>query len=355
MTPFNLRGTSKTSAILLKWLRETTDYIRGINLKQLKLVLLMLVLLTPSIPAQAQSLPWIEEYTLKNYSTGQTVLEWDSVTDELLQNAPILAGDEYIITFTLNVRQTVDNAVLELKVASLMDKMSEEYYWDIETPAFPETDDFNPASRTINFHHNEGVYVISAVGRIATDATVFTTEGVTLHKPIFLTLINLDGPVGTEYDLVMVNVIDSAIDDYRFLLGQKEAELQDYIESDVDPAYIQLYENFVALAEEEAEQGLVNSATNLLTNLEVEAPPVQTGPSFMEKYFLPVVGGLFVISVLGVFMFIRTNSRLGFIKMVVEDQIREMEAVQSRASRIDRTLAQRLDEINDRLKETERA
>ncbi|MBT3283653.1 hypothetical protein HN807_03605 [Candidatus Bathyarchaeota archaeon] len=324
-------------------------------MKQLKLVLLMLVLLVPAVPAQAQSLPWIEDYTLKNYSTGQTVLEWDSVTDELLQNAPVLAGDEYIITFTLNVRQTVDNAVLELKLSSYMDKMSEEYYWDIETPAFPETDDFNPASRTINFHHIEGVYVISGIGRIATDTTVFTTEGVTLHKPLDLTLVNLDGPVGTEYDHISTNIIDSAIDDYRFLLGQKEAELQDYIESNVDPAYIQLYENFVALAEEEAGQGLVTSATNLLNNLEVEAPPVQTGPSFMEKYFIPTVGGLFVISALGIFMFIRTNSRLGFIKMVVEDQIREMEAVQSRASRIDRTLAQRLDDINDRLKETERA
>lgn len=315
----------------------------------------MLVLLTPAIPAQAQSLPWIEEYTLRNYSTGQTVLEWDSMTGDLLQNAPILAGDEYIITFTLNVRQTVDNAVLELTLTSFMDKMSEEYYWDIETPAFPETDDFNPASRTINFHHIEGVYIISGVGRIATDTTVFTTEGVTLHRPINLTLVNLDGPIGTEYDHISINVIDSAIDDYRFLLGQKEAELQDYIERDVDPAYIQLYENFVALAEEEAGQGLVNSATNLLANLEVEAPPVLTGPSWMERYFLPAVGGLFVISVLGVFMFIRTNSRLWFIKMIIEDQIREMEAIQSRASRIDRTLAQRLDEINDRLKETERA
>ncbi|MCK5670389.1 hypothetical protein KAI10_03320 [Candidatus Bathyarchaeota archaeon] len=324
-------------------------------MKQIKLVLIMLVLLTPAIPAQAQSLPWIEDYTLRNYSTGQTVLEWDSVTGDLLQNAPILAGDEYIVTFTLNVRQTVDNAVLELTLTSFMDKMSEEYYWDIETPSFPETDDFNPASRTINLHHIEGVYVISGVGRIATDSTVFTTEGVTLHRPIDLTLVNLDGPIGTEYDLISINVIDSAIDDYRFLLGQKEAELQDYIERDVDPAYIQLYENFVALAEEEARVGLVNSATNLLVNLEVEAPPVQTGPSFMEKYFIPVVGGLFVVSVLGVFMFIRTNSRLGFIKMIIEDQIREMEAIQSRASRIDRTLAQRLDEINDRLKETERA
>ena len=84
------------------------------------------------------------------------------------------------------------------------------------------------------------------------------------------------------------------------------------------------------------------------------SPPTETGPSWREKYFIPAVGGLTVIAVLGIVLFVRTNSRLGFLKMVVEDQIREMEALQSRASRIDRNLAQRLDEINTRLKETER-
>jgi hypothetical protein len=41
--------------------------------------------------------------------------------------------------------------------------------------------------------------------------------------------------------------------------------------------------------------------------------------------------------------------------MIVEDQIREMEALQMRASRIDRNLAQRLNEINERLKEAKRS
>jgi hypothetical protein len=41
--------------------------------------------------------------------------------------------------------------------------------------------------------------------------------------------------------------------------------------------------------------------------------------------------------------------------MIVEDQIRELEAIQARAQRIDRNLAQRLQDINDRLKEAERA
>ncbi len=317
--------------------------------------MIMLVLLIPAVPVQAYSLPWIEEYTLKNYSTGQTVLEWDSESGELLQNAPILAGDEYIITFTLNVRQTVDNALLDLTLSSHIVMDTEAYYWEVESNFPRYMAEFNPAQRQIKFHHNEGVYTVSAVGMIKADSTTFGNEDIELHRPIDVVLIKLDGPVGTDYDQVSVNVIDNEIDDYRFLLRQKQAELQDYIDTDVDPAYIQLFENFLELAADDAQKGLIDSASKLLNNLEVEAPPVQTGPSWMEQYFLPAVGGLLVISIVGIFLFIRTNGRLGFVKMVVEDQIREMEALQSRATRIDRTLAQRLDEINDRLKETERA
>ena len=158
----------------------------------------MLVLLVPAVPVQAQSLPWIESYTLINYSTGQTVLEWDSESDELLQNAPILAGDEYQITFTLNVRQTVDNALLDLTLSSYMEMDSEAYYWEVENDFPRYMAEFNPAQRQIKFHHNEGVYTISAVGKIRADATVFTNEAVTLHREIEALMIKLDGPVGTD-------------------------------------------------------------------------------------------------------------------------------------------------------------
>lgn len=39
--------------------------------------------------------------------------------------------------------------------------------------------------------------------------------------------------------------------------------------------------------------------------------------------------------------------------MIVEDQIRELEGLTLRASRTDRNLGQRLQEINDKLKELE--
>ncbi|MFW6109371.1 MAG: hypothetical protein ACOC6N_02870, partial [archaeon] len=153
-------------------------------MKKINLLLIVILIfsVTPTVKAQS-TLPWIEEYTLINYSTGQTVLEWRSETGEPLQNAPVLAGDEYQITFTLNLRQTVDGAILTLSLSNYMLQQSEAVYWEVG-PQFPRTEAFNPATRTIKMHHDQGVYEITATGKIKNDATIFTGEGVSLHNPL---------------------------------------------------------------------------------------------------------------------------------------------------------------------------
>ena len=318
-------------------------------------IILGVLLLMQLPPAWgADNLPWIEEYRLEHYSTSQKILEWSSSSGQLIQNAPVLAGNEYKLSFRINVRQTVDNAVLELRLSESLQKKSKTVFWEIETVELPLTKDYNPAERTIKFNHTQGVYRLSIVGDIDR-ALTSVGSGVVFHKPVDLTFITLTGPGETPYDDITINVIDNRIDDYRRLRSLKETELAQYKQSNVDPAYIQLYEKFLNIAISEAELGLVDNAINLMNNLQVEAPPVETGPSWQEQYFLPAVGALAALTIISAALFVRSRSRLGLVTMLVEDQIREMEALQSRASRVDRSLAQRLQEINDRLKEAERA
>ena len=324
-------------------------------MKKIYCIMLGLMFLIELYPVWgATNLYWIDEYRLEDYSTNQLVLEWSSDNEQLVQNAPVLAGAEYRLSFLINVRQTVDNAVLELRLSESILKKSETVFWDVETVDLPLTKDFNPTERIIRFNHTEGMYRLTVVGEI--DRTLTTAgSGVVFHKPVDLTLITLIGPAQTLYDEINVNAIDNRIDDYRRLLSLKEAELAQYRETSVDPAYVQLYEKFLNIAKSEAELGLVDNAINLMNNLQVEAPPVETGPSWQEQYFLPAVGGLAALFIISTVLFMRARSKQGFVTMMVEDQIRELEALQSRASRIDRSLAQRLQEINDRLKEAERA
>lgn len=323
--------------------------------KKMYSLLLGCLIVLSIIPAWCSNgISWIEEYRLESYRTGQLVLSWNSDEQQLLENAPVLAGDEYYLHFRLNVRQTVDNAVLELRVSEGLEKQSAGVFWEVKTVELPVKPDFNPAQRIIRFDHVQGIYEISVVGKIDRNLTR-SGDVITLHRPVNLTMVELWGPAQTLYDNITVTVIDEKIDDYRFLLKQKEAQLEGYRTGNVDPAYIQLYENFIRLAENQAEQGVVDTGINILEAMEVKVPPSQTGPSFQERYFVPAIGVLFALSIISVVLFVRTRSKMGFVTMIVEDQIREMEALQMRAQRIDRNLATRLQEINDRLKEAERA
>jgi len=321
-------------------------------------VLMVVLLLTPALAVEgADDTHWIEEYQIKDLTTGRLVLSHNVVDDVMIQNAPVFAGEEYNLTFKLNVRQNIPFAVLTLSLSTNLYKpTTEDVFWDIHSLDMDLTEDYNPAERTIMFSQNQGVYHASVFCLIKSDITTpSSSQGVTIHRPVDLKVMRLIGPDETELDSVTVNVIDSRIDDYNILLSQKQEELTDYRTGNVDPAYVELFDKFVELAKDEAQLGLVDSAIELLNTLEVEAPPVTTGPSWREQYFLPAVGGLAALFILSAVLFLRTRSRLGFVTMIVEDQIREMEALGMRAGRIDRNLAQRLNEINERLKEAERS
>ena len=97
----------------------------------------------------------------------------------------------------------------------------------------------------------------------------------------------------------------------------------------------------------------MGTAQSILESIDIDIPPVRTEATFQEKYFLPAVGGLGALVVILGVLFFRANGRLSFTKMIVEDQIRELEGLTLRASRTDRALGQKLQEINDKLKELE--
>ncbi|MFQ6053426.1 MAG: hypothetical protein ACE5OO_04260 [Candidatus Bathyarchaeia archaeon] len=297
---------------------------------------------------------WFVGYRVEDLTTRQLVLERDLETGSLLRNAPVFAGAEYNITVTLDIGLTAAYANLTLRL-SLLHADSIDRFWEIHTANLSLAGGYNPNVAEITFSQVKGRYVISTFGRVPSDLTITPLgSGLTLHRPVNFTVIRLIGPDGAVLDEISLNIIDSEIDGYRFIRGEKERELQGYKESRVDPAYIELFENFLRLADEQSEVGFVRNAVDILEALEVEVPPVQTGPSLAERYFLPSVGGLGVLSVALASLLVRARGKASYVSMIVDDQIREMEALTTRAKRIDRSLASRLQEISDRLKETER-
>ena len=297
---------------------------------------------------------WIVSYTVVDLTSKQLVLERDYETGKFIVNIPMLAGEEYNITLIVYVGLTAAYAELDLTV-DLSHADAIDRYWEIHTTNLSLSEDYNPNTPMITFNQVKGRYTISTYGRVPSDLTMTDlARGLALHKPVNHTILRLKGPDGSLLDEVTLNIIDSEIDSYRLYLAQRKENLDGFIREQVDPAFTDLFTSLIALAEEQAEDGFVQTARTILETIEVEITPVRTGPTMFEQYFLPAVGGLGLLVVLLGVLYFRSRGKSAFTSMVVEDQIRELEGLTLRASRTDRSLGAKLQEINDKLKELER-
>jgi hypothetical protein len=66
--------------------------------------------------------------------------------------------------------------------------------------------------------------------------------------------------------------------------------------------------------------------------------------------FIPIVAVTAVIAVVFLVMFMRIRGKISYFQLVVEDQIKDLEGLTLRASKIDRAMSSNLESVKDRLK-----
>jgi hypothetical protein len=280
---------------------------------------------------------WITNYRVENPTTGQLMLEVDFKTGETRTISPIFAGAELKLTFTVDVSVTSPNTILSLRT-TLQRSAIEDVYWRVVS----QDQDFvgyNPADQRVQFYHQQGKLVMTLFGRIPITAV--------RDIPVNYTLVTLFGPAGETLDYVRVTVVTAAISEYEAVLLQKEEKLLALKNSGVASGYIELYENVLNESKVQANLGNVDSAIAILNTLSVSNEPTS---AFVESLFLPVVGGLVAVSAVFGFMFIRGRGKLQYVLLVLEDQIRDLEGLTLRASKVDRTISSSLEGVKDRLK-----
>jgi hypothetical protein len=190
----------------------------------------------------------------------------------------------------------------------------------------------------VGFSAVKGSFEMICYGRIAN----YTVT----NKPVPVTLVQLSSSGGDILDQIRPNVVNARVDEYQKLLAQKEDKLQSLKDSGVAAGYVQLFENVIDQAKAEAAQGYVDSATALLNALSVSNEPAS---SFMESLFIPIIGVLAAVAVAFGFMFMRARGKVTYFSSVIEDQIKDLEGLTLRTSKIDRTISSSLDSIKDRL------
>jgi hypothetical protein len=280
---------------------------------------------------------WITSYRVEDPKTGQLMVEVDFKTGENRTISSIFEGAELAVTFTVDVLASSPTTPLKLKT-SMLHSLIGDVYWKLVSQDY-ELLAYNPNAQDVSFFQVKGKLVMTLYGRVPTTVVKDT--------PVQYLVVTLYSPAGETLDNIKVKVVTAAMDEYQIILVQKEEKLQSLKDSGVAPGYIELYENVLNESKVQAEQGNVDSAIGMLNTLSVSNEPAS---SAVEGLFLPAVGILIAVSAVLGFMFIRGRGKMQYILLILEDQIRDLEGLTLRASKVDRTISASLESVKDRLK-----
>ena len=317
----------------------------GNKLKKKILALSLLVLLTAimiiSIPPSVKAVgvgQWITTYKIEDATSDQLLVQFDPGTNTTNTLSPILPGTDIKVTFTVNV--IVPGAdTLRLQTGLSKSAAHPNGYWDLQTETYAMGATYNPAAQSTTFKWSVGTFNMVLYGKVASSVSNAsrTVNVVTLSS----------GAGGVGLDQILIQSTSAGLANFNVLYAQQEEKLNSLIANGVAAGYIELFTNVLNESKTIANSGDVSGATSLLNGLNVSNEPLS---STMEAIFLPIVAVLAVFAVIFAVLFMRIRGKVGYLQLVVEDQIKDLEGLTLRAAKIDRTLSSSLESIQDRLK-----
>jgi hypothetical protein len=304
----------------------------------LLLILTTVIIISISPPVQAVGLgQWITTYKIED-STGQLLVQYDPATNTTNTLSPVLPGTDIKVTFTINV--IAPGADL-LKLTTNLQKstVNPSGFWDLQTSTYEMGSTYNPASSSTTFKWTVGTFDMILYGKVPSSSS---------DVPRTVVLVSLSsGSGGAAIDQITVQATSAGLANFNVLYSQQETKLKSLISSGVAQGYIDIFTNVLNASRAIANAGDVSDATTLLNSLNNSNPPAS---SATEALFIPILIVLAVVAVIFVVMFLRVRGKVSYFQLVVEDQIKDLEGLTLRASKIDRSMSSSLESVKDRLK-----
>jgi hypothetical protein len=313
------------------------------KLKNKIVVLSLLIILTTMMivsfsPVKAVGQgQWITTYAIED-SSGQLLVQYDPTTNTTNTLAPILPGTDIKVTFTVNVI-ALGADTLRLSTSLQKSTSNPSGYWDLQSSTYDMGSTYNPASQSTTFKWTEGTFDMILYGKVPNSASSVaqTVSVVSLYS----------GSGGTALDQITVQATSAGLANFNVLYSQQQTKLNKLISDGVSQGYIDIFTNVLNASRTIANAGDVTNAIALLNGLNTANAPVS---STMESLFLPIIGVLAAVAVIFVVLFLRIRGKVSYFQLVVEDQIKDLEGLTLRASKIDRAMSSSLDSVKDRLK-----
>ena len=281
---------------------------------------------------------WITGYKIEDATSGQLLVQFNSTTGVNMTSSPMIPGAEVKVTFTVNVF-TPGSGNLKLTSGLQKSNTHPNGYWELISQDYTLGSAYNPNSASTEFNWVVGTFTIALYGKVPNSAT---DTAKLIHV---VTLTSASG--GEAIDQINVLATTANLAAFNVLYDQQEAKLKSLISNGVAQGYIDIYINVLNASKTIATQGDVNDAMALLNGLNVSSEPVS---STMEMLFLPIAGVLAAVAVVFVVLFLKVRGKVSYFQLVVEDQIKDLEGLTLRASKIDRAMSSNLESVKDRLK-----
>jgi hypothetical protein len=279
---------------------------------------------------------WITSYQIYDYNSNNLLVEYNANTGVNQTLSPVLPGADIKVTFTVNVFTAGSG---DLSLSTSLGRLLQGEYWSLVTQNYTLGSEFNPNANPAQFTWIQGTFTMTVYGVVPTPSSTVAQAPVNV--------VSLYGPSGGVLQQITVSATTAAMAQFQTLYSQKVAHLKSLTSSGVAQGYIELYTNVLNASQAEANQGYVNDAIALLNGLNVSNEPAS---STMQALFLPLIIVVAVIAVVFAFLFMRIRGKVSYFQLVVEDQIKDLEGLTLRASKIDRTMSSSLESVKDRLK-----
>ena len=287
--------------------------------------------------AQSTTTGWITSYDIYELHTLRHLASYTAATgNQSLE--PISPGEEIKVTFTINVFTAGSG---DLKLSTSLQNPPQGQYWQLSSQStYSLGSNFNPNSQQASFNWVVGTFTMTVSG------TVPSSSSQTTGAPV--NLVTLYGPTsGIPLDQITISSQSAAMTQFNTLYNQKAAHLRSLESGGVAQGYVELYKNVLNESTRQANAGQVTGAIDLLNQLNIADEPAS---STTQALFIPIVGALAAVAVIFAVLFLRVRGKVGYFQLVVEDQIKDLEGLTMRISKIDRASSSNLESIKDRLK-----
>ncbi len=280
---------------------------------------------------------WITTYTIED-SSGQLLVQYDPTTNTTNTLAPVIPGSDIKVTFTINI-VALGADTLRLTTSLQKSTSNPSGYWSLQSSTYDMGSTYNPASQSTTFKWSSGTFDMVLYGKVPTSTSTVeqTVKVVSLYG----------GSGGTALDQIIVQATSAGLANFNVLYNQQQTKLNKLISDGVSQGYIDIFTNVLNASRTIANAGDVTNAIALLNGLNTANAPVS---STMESLFLPIVGIVAALAVIFAVLFLRVRGKVSYFQLVVEDQIKDLEGLTLRASKIDRAMSSSLESVKDRLK-----